>query len=81
MQCQRCDGMMTMEGVWTREGNVVMARCVYCGNVVDPVVVANRARSRASLASMLEKEAQEEGRTLQETGVFSPREVSRRHAA
>lgn len=81
MRCQRCDGTMTMEGVWTREGKVVMARCVYCGNVVDPVVVANRARSRASLASMLEKEAKEEKETLQETGALSPQGVSRHRAA
>ncbi|TAK09955.1 MAG: hypothetical protein EPO39_01335 [Candidatus Manganitrophaceae bacterium] len=79
MQCQRCHGMMVTEGVWTQQGKVVMARCSSCGNLVDPLVMANRARSQASLALMLEREAQEE--KLQESGTPVRQEVSARRRA
>lgn len=82
MHCQRCGGMMTMEGIWTDQGKVAVARCLYCGNVVDSVVEANRARSRASLALMLEKEAEDEKKSLQEAGtVILWKSPSRRRAA
>lgn len=45
MRCLRCRGMMVEERVFTREGGIAMARCVYCGDVVDPVVIRNRGQS------------------------------------
>jgi hypothetical protein len=43
MKCLRCRGMMVEEGVFTMEGKVAMARCVCCGDLVDPVVLRNRS--------------------------------------
>lgn len=70
MKCHRCHGMMAMEGIWTRQGKISVAHCLYCGNVVDPVVMANRSRTETSLAAMLEKEALEEKRGLQRRDPF-----------
>lgn len=47
MRCIRCLGMMVMERTFTREGAMVMSRCVYCGDLVDAMVISNRGRSSA----------------------------------
>lgn len=49
MKCLRCLGMMVKERVFTREGGIAMARCVYCGDLIDPVVMRNRSRSVSCL--------------------------------
>jgi hypothetical protein len=50
MKCQKCGGWMSFEhflhteneGIpWSYEG----WRCVYCGEVVDPLILLNRKRS------------------------------------
>ena len=78
MNCMRCNGMMVLETVSTRQGKVEMARCLYCGNLVDPVVIRNRSLSRISLNRMLEEEIlEEEKKPLQKTGsglLFRPGE-------
>lgn len=43
MRCLRCRGMMVEERVFTVEGKAAMARCVCCGDRVDPVVIRNRS--------------------------------------
>lgn len=69
MNCNRCTGIMVVEVVSTRQGKIDMARCLYCGNLIDPVVVGNRNRSKLYLNAMLEREAlEEEKRPLQKTG-------------
>lgn len=47
MRCVRCLGMVTIERIFTREGAMVMSRCVYCGDLVDAMVISNRGRSSA----------------------------------
>jgi hypothetical protein len=51
MNCLKCSGMMNFEtfvscaaegGPWTYEG----WRCVYCGDIVDPVILRHRIRTR-----------------------------------
>jgi len=46
MRCLRCQGTMVEEWIFTEgEGGASMARCVNCGNLIDPVVISNRDRS------------------------------------
>jgi len=72
MNCNRCTGMMVVEMVSTRQGKIEMARCLYCGNLIDPLVIKNRGRSKAALNTMLEREAiEEEKRPLQKVGLVS----------
>lgn len=51
MRCLRCQGMMVEERVFTYEGRIAMARCVYCGDLIDPVVVRNRGQSSSCIPS------------------------------
>ncbi|MFY9269826.1 MAG: hypothetical protein WAO55_08795 [Candidatus Manganitrophaceae bacterium] len=44
MKCLRCKGWLVRERVFTREGGMSMARCVYCGDLIDPIVIQNRHR-------------------------------------
>ena len=46
MQCQRCKGRVVQEEVVTSEGNASMLRCLYCGELIDQVVMANRTIQR-----------------------------------
>ncbi|HZR47305.1 MAG TPA: hypothetical protein VFA47_11410 [Candidatus Manganitrophaceae bacterium] len=79
MSCNRCTGMMVLETISTRQGKVEMARCLYCGNLIDPLVIKNRNLSRASLDRMLDKEAIEEGKLpAQKRDFFSPSKPARR---
>lgn len=48
-RCQRCEGLMVREfcldglnGIGERD--LVAARCVQCGDVVDPIITGNRKR-------------------------------------
>ncbi len=48
MVCSRCSGLVVAECVQDREGSgpeVVMGRCLQCGNVEDAVTVRNREMS------------------------------------
>ncbi|MFQ5780795.1 MAG: hypothetical protein ACE5HN_08445 [Nitrospiria bacterium] len=44
MKCQRCQGMMVEERIFTQQGGVLIARCIHCGDVVDRTVIFNRGR-------------------------------------
>jgi uncharacterized Zn finger protein len=48
MKCRRCKGLIVKEQVFTLGGRIPMLRCVYCGDLVDKVVMANRNRSEIS---------------------------------
>jgi hypothetical protein len=48
MKCRRCKGLIVKEQVFTLGGRISMRRCVYCGDLVDKVVMANRKRSEIS---------------------------------
>lgn len=52
MQCPRCEGLMTLEEFrnaasegmpWSYEG----WRCLYCGEVVDPLILMNRMKVKS----------------------------------
>lgn len=81
LKCDRCDGIMAPEELWTDQGKIEISRCFFCGNVVDPVVMENRDRLEASLALMLETEAHEEREALREIGAISFSPAPRRRAA
>ncbi len=47
MACARCGGLIVKESVYDREGSsqeVLMDRCLQCGNIEDPVSARNRAQ-------------------------------------
>jgi uncharacterized Zn finger protein len=47
MACARCGGLIVKEAVYDREGSsqeVLMDRCLQCGNIEDPVSARNRAQ-------------------------------------
>lgn len=49
MDCLRCHGMMVMERFDEAKGSSLEIsfygwRCVCCGNIVDPVITANRLK-------------------------------------
>jgi hypothetical protein len=43
--------MMVEERVFTREGRIAKARCVCCGDVIDPVVIRNRDQPASCIPS------------------------------
>lgn len=55
MKCLRCHGMMIEERIFTREGRTAAARCLYCGDVVDIVIIINRERSARSRSAPFPK--------------------------
>lgn len=44
MECPRCRGWIVEEQVVTRQGRIGMLRCLFCGELTDRVVMANRRR-------------------------------------
>ena len=50
MRCIRCKGIIVEEWAFTeKEDGALMARCVNCGDLIDPVVILNRHRSAARM--------------------------------
>jgi hypothetical protein len=47
--------MMIEERVFTREGRTAAARCLYCGDVVDRVIILNRGRSAGNRSAESDK--------------------------
>jgi|GEM_PF-1808189 len=45
MRCQRCTGMMVKDRALDEIGraNHFIFRCVSCGDIIDPVILINRA--------------------------------------
>jgi len=50
MKCQRCQGIMVEEWIFTRDGGTRMIRCIYCGDLVDTVIILNRNRPPSHFA-------------------------------
>ena len=53
MRCRRCDGMMVRDTIFDPFGTEYHSkvwRCIGCGEILDPVILANRRRSRSQLA-------------------------------
>jgi hypothetical protein len=46
MRCYRCDGIMIYEKFYGDCEHFFAWRCIYCGEIVDPVILENRRHSR-----------------------------------
>jgi hypothetical protein len=47
MRCGRCDGIMVFEKFYSQENSFFGWRCLYCGEIIDKVILENRlAQSR-----------------------------------
>jgi hypothetical protein len=46
MQCTRCAGLRVPEIIYEGGNRVLALRCIYCGDVIERVVVLNRQRRR-----------------------------------
>jgi len=44
MKCKRCGGLMAYEKFWGQLEDYFGWRCVACGEIVDEVILKNRAR-------------------------------------
>ena len=52
MDCLRCHGLMVMDRVIAvddKDLESVIWRCVCCGNIVDPVILANKKKQHVDL--------------------------------
>jgi hypothetical protein len=61
MNCLKCSGMMNFEAfvsgaaegsTWTYEG----WRCIYCGDIIDPIILRHRKKSRDRVTISMERE-------------------------
>ncbi|MDF0676972.1 MAG: hypothetical protein P0120_21955 [Nitrospira sp.] len=53
ISCPRCTGLMVVEQgfesmLGSSEADVLLRRCVQCGDIVDPVILQNRRSQRGS---------------------------------
>ena len=46
MKCCHCGRFMVYEKFFGPEGHFWGWRCLFCGEIVDPIIVENRARLR-----------------------------------
>jgi hypothetical protein len=46
MKCNRCGGLMAYERFWGLVEDFFGWRCIYCGEIVDQVILENRMRQR-----------------------------------
>ena len=42
MRCHRCNSLMVYEKFFTEEGDFFGWRCVFCGEIIDQVILKNR---------------------------------------
>lgn len=43
MKCERCRGIMVSEEFYSPDGEMFSGwRCIFCGEIVDPVILRNR---------------------------------------
>lgn len=45
MNCLRCQGKLVNERIFTEVGTLDIARCVYCGDIIDRMILHNRFAS------------------------------------
>ena len=56
MTCHRCEGLMVQDDYFQMvetDRRLPARRCVLCGDVVDPVIEANRRQQLAGVASLV----------------------------
>ncbi|MGH9429120.1 MAG: hypothetical protein ACRD2L_22790 [Terriglobia bacterium] len=61
MTCHRCEGFMVQDDYFQlveSERRLAAWRCVLCGDVVDPVIVANRKQQLAGAESSADSHEQ-----------------------
>jgi hypothetical protein len=46
MKCNRCGGLMTYEKFYSLVEDFFGWRCIFCGEIVDQVILENRIRQR-----------------------------------
>lgn len=46
MMCLRCGGVMVYEKFYSREDNFLGWRCIFCGEIIDPLILENRLGQR-----------------------------------
>ncbi len=46
MKCNKCGGFMSYETFWDKLEEFRGWRCIFCGEIVDEVVLENRRRQR-----------------------------------
>lgn len=46
MKCSKCGGMMVYEKFQSKEDNFFGWRCIFCGEIVDRVILENRLGQR-----------------------------------
>jgi hypothetical protein len=59
MSCHRCYGLLVEDHCYDLLDQVLSVttfRCISCGNIIDPVIVANRRRQQARSAAVQYKE-------------------------
>jgi len=52
MNCNRCGGVMTYEGFYGPHERFLGWRCVYCGEIIDEVILENREWFRKKVMSV-----------------------------
>jgi hypothetical protein len=55
-KCQRCGGIMYFDKFYGRNEQFWGLKCVICGEIVDPVILENRALMRAGQAILPPRE-------------------------
>lgn len=60
VHCSRCTGLMVVEQgfysmLGSSEADVLLRRCVQCGDIVDPVILRNRRSHRGSELATVQK--------------------------
>ena len=46
MKCGKCGGSMSYENFWGQREDFFGWRCIFCGEIVDPIILENRLRQR-----------------------------------
>ncbi len=59
-RCYRCDGLMVTDHCLdlssdTREVEIVVSRCIQCGEMIDPTIIKNRYSFRSSISNLRQK--------------------------
>ena len=48
MKCQRCGGIMVPEEFYSMDDDRFSGwRCIFCGEIIDPVILRNRGTPKA----------------------------------
>ncbi len=61
MKCDRCDGVMAYENFYDGQGRFWGWRCIFCGEIVDDMILENRQWIRTGTVP-IEKKSIAQGR-------------------